>query len=430
MSPSTSRREESSAIRAFAEKTHPRGREAAADPKWRANWDSLATTADRIDDGAYVVGLHRAMAWFRDGHSTLLPFEYLGGPPPAMSKGAFGLSLPLKARTFHDGLWVTEAAGEAAALLGGRISRINGVSDLELMRRHGAIWSGSDAWAHNWGAATLSPGMLQGHAISSDPHAPVRIEASKPSGERVTASLTPRPGVKESLIKLDRPPSQHEVWAGAAKSISYARLLPEQGALYVSIDEMGDVDGKTIADLTRDIFKAMENPDLQRIVIDLRRNGGGDNFWGEPIRKGIERSRFNRPGGLYVMTSPATFSAAQNLANRLERETYALFVGEPTGSSPNHFGDGAMFKGPVTGVTILCSTLPWFDSYPMDKRDWIAPDLPAPAAFADWAAGRDAALELALSHRTDASPDELERDRVFYFRRESQKTAWRPFWRT
>jgi hypothetical protein len=37
-----------------------------------------------------------------------------------------------------------------------------------------------------------------------------------------------------------------------------------------------------------------------------------------------------------ALTSPQTFSAAMNFATRLERETDALFVGEPTGGAPNH----------------------------------------------------------------------------------------------
>lgn len=419
------------AIRAFAETTHPRGREAAADAKWRAQWDGLAARANGIGDGPYVVGLHRGMAWFEDGHSSVLPFHYLGGPPPAFAKGPFGKALPLKTRAFHDGLWVTEAGAEAKPLLGARIVRVNGVGDVELMRRHAAIWSGSDAWAHNWGGLTLdSLGMLQGQGLAPATAGPIRVEAVTPSGQAVSAMLTARAGAEKDLAKLDRKEAEREGWAKTYKGGNYAHPLPDRKALYVSIDEMGDIEARKFSRLTRDVFAALEAPGIERVVIDLRRNGGGDNFWGEPLRKGLERSRFNRPGGLYVMTSPATFSAAQNLANRLERETYAVFIGEPTGGSPNHYGDGKVFKGSVTGVTILCSTIPWFDSYPMDRRKWISPDLPSPALFGDWAAGRDPALELALGHRIEAAPDDLTEERTFFFRRDSQKAPWGPFWRT
>src|SRR5205085_3729637 len=149
---------------------------------------------------------------------------------------------------------------------------------------------------------------------------------------------------------------------------------------------------------------------------------------GEPLRKRLEASRFNRPGGLYVLVSPVTFSAAQNLANRLERETFAIFVGEPTGGSPNHYGDAKPFQGKQTGITSIVSTLPWFDSYPQDGRTWIMPDLPVPQTFGDWQGGNDSTLETALVHHTQAPADFIGRDSVFYYNRGSQKTEWKPFW--
>jgi phage baseplate assembly protein gpV len=77
----------------------------------------------------------------------------------------------------------------------------------------------------------------------------------------------------------------------------------------------------------------------------------------------------------------------------------------------------------------MVSTLPWFDSYPQDRREWILPDLPAPVLYSDWRGGADRALEIAMTHTTDEAPDELQRARVFFFDRDSQKAGWSPFWR-
>ena len=85
--------------------------------------------------------------------------------------------------------------------------------------------------------------------------------------------------------------------------------------------------------------------------------------------------------------------------------------------------------GAATGTTSIVSKLAWFDSYPQDQRKWTMPDLPAPSLFADWRAGRDAALDLALSHRTDAPAQDWSEERVFFYERASQAAEWRPFWR-
>ena len=129
-----------------------------------------------------------------------------------------------------------------------------------------------------------------------------------------------------------------------------------------------------------------------------------------------------------MLIGPTTFSAAQNLVNRLERETFAIFSGEPTGGSPRHFGDSKRFEAGKLDLPAAVSTLPWFDSYPQDKRSWVMPDMLIPRNFADWRSGSDPVLDAALADETKAAPDELSEDRVFYFDRKSQSARWKPFW--
>jgi hypothetical protein len=425
-----SRRAEVDALRAFAEATHPRGCKAAADSAWQARWDELAKSADALTDGAYVVHARRNLGWFRDGHTTVLPFEFTGGVPTPLAQGPFRLHLPVRIRVFPDGARIVAADATASGLLGARIERIGQVDVGALIREVARDWPGNDAWAHRWSGAMLSsPALLEGLGAIATADASVALACADAAGRTQVRTVTPYAGSERPQRVVELPLTDREQWAGVAKSGNYVRPLAEHRALYVSIDDMGDVDGTTFAALTRQVFTAVEDARWSRIVIDLRRNGGGDNYLGEPLRKYLERSRCNRPGGLYVLIGPATFSAAQNLANRLERETYALFVGEPTGGSPNHYGDAQVFTGKSTGMTAIVSSLPWFDSYPQDARPWILPDLPVPDSYADRAAGRDAALALALGHESGRGADDLAPDRTFYFERGSQKQPWEPFWR-
>ena len=92
-------------------------------------------------------------------------------------------------------------------------------------------------------------------------------------------------------------------------------------------------------------------------MIDLRRNGGGNNYLVQPLIHAVLKSSLDAPGRLFVITDRGTFSAAQNCATRLERETWALFVGEPTGGRPNHFGDAEAFPLPGSGHVLRCSTV-------------------------------------------------------------------------
>ncbi|WP_447757003.1 hypothetical protein [Sphingopyxis fribergensis] len=416
-----SRASEVSALRQFAEITHPRGRDAKQDRDWQQRWSALESKADGLSDGAYFIATRRALGWFADGHTTVLPFGSRGAVPP----GAFGLALSYRVRVFDDGAYVVAASETLAPIGGKRVDRIGALSTAALIRAAAQDWPGNRAWAQRWaGAAFSSPALLQGLDAVRDPGA-VSLGLAGTSALQAIAPLrAPQP----EPIDMPRPLSWSERSARDAGRGNFVLPVPEHRAIYVSIDDMADVDGKSFEALTRDCIAAMAAPGHDRLVIDLRRNGGGNNFLGEPIRRTIAASRFNRTGNLYVLVGPRTFSAAQNLANRLERETMALFVGTPTGGEPNHYGDAASFTGEATGLAAMVSAKAWFDSYPMDNRPWIMPDLIVPELFSDWQAGKDPALDLALRHRPDRIVSELDMDRVFYFGRASQSAKWNPFW--
>ncbi len=425
-----SRASEVLSLRQFAESTSPRGLESAADPRWRNLCNQAQARANGVPDGQYIVDLRRMLAWFNEGHTTVVPFEFLGAVPAPLARGVWGMKLPLKARPFYDGLCVVEASGEATALLGARVRRICGVPIDDILSAHLQSWPGENpAWAHNWAGTLLNtPGLLHGLGfVTGLPGAPLQIDAMLPDGMAVSATITPRPSVDVPGVTVKRSTSLPErLRLGAHGSGNFVAPLVDRGAVYVSIDDMADVEQISFEKLSADLL-ALSRPDtIGRIVIDLRRNGGGDNYLGEPLRRELGRSRFNRPGGLYVLIGPATFSAAQNFANRLERETFATFVGEPTGSAPNLVGDAKFFVGEVTGLTAMVATKRWFDGGPDDKRRWIFPDLLVPMTYADWIAGRDRTLDAALSDLSTVKDDFGLRTR--YFDRQSQQQHWQPYW--
>jgi hypothetical protein len=415
------------ALRKFAEKTSPRGLEAAADADWIRRWHHLQQQADALDDGAYVIELRRALAWFREAHTTIVPFEFLGSVPPPLAGGVWGLRLPLKAMPFHDGLWITETSTEARALLGTRIQSINGQGIQKITAEHARSWPGENpAWAHNWaGLLASSPGTLRGLGVTQGSIAsPLSLDCVSSEGVAATLAVSAQSGSDHGRIKLARSLTRVEQFRAEAGVGNFIKSLP--GVLYVSIDDMADLKELPFAQFTDNVLSNMRAESVERIVIDLRRNGGGDNYLGEPLRHELARSRFNAPGKLCVLIGPATFSAAQNFANRIERECFATFVGEPTGSAPNLVGDAAFHVGQATGITAMVATKRWFDGGPDDKRRWIFPDVFVPSLYADWAAGRDPALDAALSLKPSGANTFAARIR--YFERDSQKARWTPFW--
>jgi hypothetical protein len=139
---------------------------------------------------------------------------------------------------------------------------------------------------------------------------------------------------------------------------------------------------------------------VDRLVVDLRWNNGGNTYLSMPLLHALIRSRkLNRPGSLFVIIGRGTFSAAQNTATFIERHTQAVFVGEPTGSSPNFVGEDNPTLLPYSKLPVSISDLYWQTSWPTDHRPWIAPLLYAPPSFELYRANRDPAMEAILAYR-------------------------------
>lgn len=82
---------------------------------------------------------------------------------------------------------------------------------------------------------------------------------------------------------------RHESWAKDAGRGIQQRLL-EGGVCYLSRDDIDDIDGQTYVALALDGFEMLERKDEGGLMINLRRNGGGNRYLGGAPRKCIGRS--------------------------------------------------------------------------------------------------------------------------------------------
>jgi hypothetical protein len=131
----------------------------------------------------------------------------------------------------------------------------------------------------------------------------------------------------------------------------------------------------------------------------VRLNGGGNNFLNRSLLRGIIRTtKIDQPGKLFVIIGRQTFSAAQDFVGELENYTNAIFVGEPTGESPNQFGDPAPIVLPNSGITVRASTLWWQFADPRDARKWTGPQIAAELTSADYRNNIDPALNAILKY--------------------------------
>lgn len=192
-----------------------------------------------------------------------------------------------------------------------------------------------------------------------------------------------------------------------------------------------------------EFFAAVRKDGIQRVAIDLRRNGGGDSmvvsaflkylpyrnlrapsrstrfspqlsqqrsFWlrsltwiGETFFNGRwfpypiqPRARTNQlfRGQVYVLTSWHSFSSAVDFAAILSDNHLAQVVGAPTGGTPTAYGDTLNFRTPNTGWNFSVSTTRFVRPDPArDPADALYPDVFIPTTMRDIREGRDPVLE-------------------------------------
>jgi hypothetical protein len=348
-----------------------------------------------------IMGFKKLIALAGDGHSGIRT-------PPAENAGRKWL--PIHTQAFSDGVFLRTAHQDYRELFGQRIVEVEGVPIGEVFRRllpfigYDNLMGAIDMFPH----ALRDPWALHASGLTDELADEVEFTFEDTEGRRHVSMITASSDSWITNEWLDADFAQEgpkPLYRSADGNYSLTHLEDERLA-YVYFESVRDDEGETIAEFCERVFAFVEaeDNDIQKLVLDIRENGGGNNYLNQPLLHGlIQCERINQPGRLFVITGRDTFSAAMCLSVELERHTQALFVGEPTGATPNHYGDSVEFTLPASGLSVRCSQLFWQNSDPRDRRVWIYPDLPVETSFVEFEARRDPALEAILAYTVPTS---------------------------
>jgi len=378
---------------------------------------TLRAALPSMSRGEALIGLARIVGLARDGHSALflLPF-------PGMAPIDGIRQLPVQFFLFADGLRIVAVERSQQRALGARVSAIGGVPVAEALRRVGALVPRDNAMGEaEYGAWYLAlPEVLDALGLARGGAYEFALDGVAEPLRLVPMAVPPDARWADRLITLPGPRAN---WVGAGDAAATPRwlsrtaepwwfeILPD-GHVYAQINLMRERPDARFGDFVERLLNAVPREGNSRLILDLRLNRGGDGDLRWPLVHGLIRhDAVNRPGRLFVLTGRRTFSAAQMLANALEQHTAAVFVGEPTGSSPNHYGELGQLALPNTGLTVFYSMLYWQHS-PLDARVWIPPHVAVQPSYADLAAGRDPVLQAALAFTPPPNVAELMREHL------------------
>ena len=359
-----------------------------------------------LSDTQIIVAMMRLTAHMDDGHAGI-----------RMPDGDSELTrlVQLEFFLFAEGLYVTAAGPGYSRLLGAEVETIGGRTVEEAVAALGPLIARDNDQQVRLEIPVLlrQTAVLHGLGLTGD-LGQVALTVRFPDGTSGEATVDAVPG----RFRWDRhPPGWTRLTDTVAERLSgvsgspplhlrhrelpyWFEYLPAADLVYFQYNAVADHPAEPFAAFCDRLFAFIAARQPARLVIDLRWNGGGNTFLSQSLLHHLIRNpEISRRGALFVIIGRLTFSAAQNTATAIGRETEPIFVGEPTGSRPNFNGETIPFELPYSKLRANVGDLFWQTSWPEDYRTWIAPDIYAPPTFEAFRRNDDPAMDAILALR-------------------------------
>jgi hypothetical protein len=349
-------------------------------------------------DHEVVAGLSRIISLFGYGHTTLRPD--IGNVTIHL--------LPYNLYAFSDGVFVQAVKKGNERALGAKVVKIGNLPiDEALAAVRPVVPVENDQFFLAHGMMYLRiPEVLHAQRVvdSYSTEIPLTLERDGETweqtfvAERVNGFKSQYgflPAVDDWLDSRDQ--STTPLYLKHLDKIYYFEYLPESKTVYVRHSQIQDDPQEPIPAFYQRVFEFIEQNDVDRLVLDVRLNGGGNNYKNKPIVTGIIGcDKINQPGKFFVIIGRRTYSACQNLVNELHNYTQAIFVGEPTGENINFYGDNRIVTLPNSGIGAELSFAWWQDKPQWENGPWLSPTVATDMTFDDYRSNRDPAMAAIL----------------------------------
>lgn len=397
--------------------THPNPWHRITADEFTVHVENLKAEVPTLDEEEIIVRAMQLVALLHDGHTMLRPVNH----------PAFKLWFPLRFDQFADGVFITAIDKKYAELVGAKVLRFGNLSAQDAFQKVGSV-AFMDS---RYGIPKEVPGYISNATILTvlkiieTPHSlPLALEL--PSGKKQSVSIPSAewravfgwtrqnygiPGngdfVNVFSDKMDNLPLHLKNLLTEA-DFYWFELLPEHETLYLQFNTVGNAADEPFDEFVQRLWEYYDEHagKIDKFVIDLRYNDGGNGYLLQPLLHGfIRHDEIIQRGRLYAIVGPWTFSAATNFLGQLIEHTAVITVGEPAAGPLNWFSDWKQVVLPHSGLNLWVSTLYWQRGEPSDDRGFYPPDFPVPVTSRDFFSGNDKAVEAILSGKVAALSD-------------------------
>jgi len=362
---------------------------------------SLDQQIPQLSDAQITVKLAELVAMVGDAHTNL-----------TLTQAATNFrTFPLRLQWFDDGLFVIASLPGAERSIGKRVVSIDGMDIEDAHRRVvPAISAENDQWRRNLSEDYLAiPEVLKAEDVIGSPDRAtftfaeaggavfsLELQAVRATDARAWIYA---PDLTIEPVPLYRKQNNQNYWF---------QYLSDSRTLYFKYNVCSEAPFLSFATFTIEVLKIVDTQAVDRFVIDLRNNTGGNSALIDPLINALYARYISGALSpnvrLSVIIGRETFSSALLNALDLKTAPMAVLVGEPTGGKPNHYGNVSTLTLPRSGLRVSYSTR--FFSSPITTPS-LQPDIRVPVLSSAFFQNRDPFLDAALenqSRKTDALP--------------------------
>ncbi len=353
-----------------------------------------------LENHEIIVGLSRIHALFKYGHMTVgynsEPFKFH--------------HLPINLYQFSDGIYLQGVHKDYDDSVGAKVIEINGVAIKEALKLiYPVVSAENPQYFKSLGLRFLTiMEVLHAQGITQRLTKSIELTLEK-DGKVFKKVFTAMPPGQE-VPKRYGYVFQNKNWLEARvqdtiplyldqlEKIYSIKFLSKEKSVYVRLSQIQDDPSERMEDFYSRLFDFIEKEDVRKLIIDVRLNGGGNNFKNRTlITKIIEHKTINRVGHLFFIIGRRTFSACQNLVNEVHNYTNTIFVGEPTAENINFYGDVRQVTLPQSKVPVFLSYAWWQNKPAWDNKEWLAPAIPVEMSFEEYSTNQDPVLDTILN---------------------------------
>ena len=149
-------------------------------------------------------------------------------------------------------------------------------------------------------------------------------------------------------------------------------------------------------DFEKEALKTAKKKEIDKLVLDLRFNSGGNSLQGTDFIKKLQKTRIGEKAEIYLIVGRTSASAAITNAVDVIKAFKPIVVGEDSGGKPNHFGEVKRFVLTTSNLVVSYSTK--FFTLLEENPPAIIPDISVSQSYNGFMEGKDEAMEAISNH--------------------------------